>query len=136
VDLDHAAGRATPMSLGIDSDTSAGVRALRPGGRWFRQGHHDPQDGQWRGRRVLASVDVELKGNVAAGQNWTLQLRDISAGPVAFASVATYTTRFGDTLADIAHALAASVEAQFPAIYDVSVLGRVITLATTAQQPR
>ena len=66
------------------------------------------------------------------GETWTLQLEDVSAASPSFATVASYKTKFNDTLSDIAAALAEDIDAT---LYDVIVRGRVLTIsnATTAQ---
>ena len=59
---------------------------------------------------VFQSVAVELTGRVTAGETWTLQLKDISQTNPAFVTVASYTSQFGDTLSDVAGALAAQFD--------------------------
>ncbi|MBK8118781.1 MAG: hypothetical protein IPK39_05825 [Sulfuritalea sp.] len=86
----------------------------------------------------FVSVAVEMKGTVTAGEVWTLQLKDVSQATPSFANVAQYTTKFGDTLSDIAADLGRQVNllkdsSGYP-LYDVLVRGRVITLGNAAAE--
>ena len=114
----------TELSIGIDTDPGSGMK-VRPAADGSGTVEVDrEQTGPNLGK--FTSVAVELKGNVTAGEIWTLQLRNVWRRRAVHHRGARYTTKFGDTLSNIAAALGAQLN---PALYDVIVRGRVITIS-------
>src|SRR5439155_10790098 len=73
-------------------------------------------------------TEVELTGQAAAGQVWTLMLGTAtSTAP----DTITYMAAAADDLPDIAQNLATQLTTQFPATYSVNVLSRAITISRT-----
>jgi hypothetical protein len=109
------------LAIGILTTTASGTKVLRAA-----DGQGAIQIARQQATNAFTSVAVELKGNVTAGEVWTLKLWDMVTDPTgASATYVRYTTKFGDTLSDIAAELGGQLGA---ATYDVIVRGRVITI--------
>ena len=112
-------GVAFYLEMAIGIDVGSGSTLIRPAAVGWGTTEVTRTDGD-----AFESIDIEMKGDVTSGEIWTLQLRDLNA-PGALTEV-RYTTKFGDTLSDIAGQLALLISTTD---YDVTVRGRVITLS-------